>query len=488
VSHAAALVVDRKGLAKKLAHRPKSFVLFELLQNSWDESDATQVTVTAEMLPGAPVCRIFVKDDAPGGFENLESVYTMFRDSKKASDPEKRGRFELGEKLVAALALRMDVVSTKGSVTIEVDGTRHHSRRKTEVGSEIMVDIRMTRAEFEVFCADARRLLQPAHMSTTFNGEVLPIRIPLHTFYATLQTVRADADGNLVPTTRKTAVEVYEVLRGEVAHLFEMGIPVVETGDRYHYNVMQRVPVNFERSSVPPAYLKTLRVSALNALHERITGDDVTAPWVSDAIDDSRCDPEAIKRVVTERFGDKAVINDLSDPEGTKIAVSQGYTVIPGGSFSKGAWENIRQSGAVLPAGQVTPSPKVYAEEGRGEHVIPPEKWTGDMGCRAQFAADLLRKLTGKSCYVVIVNEPQASWSANFGKHDDGYRLCLNYGRLGKRWFVLPQRATDVLDLLLHEFAHAFSSDHLSSEYHGALSMLGAQIANLALNEPEFFQ
>ena len=489
---ATALVVDRRGLARKLAHRPKAFVLYELLQNAWDEN-VTSVALKAEMIEGRPVCHIIVADDAPDGFSHLESIYTLFRDSKKGSDPEKRGRFELGEKLVAALALRMEVCTTKGTVIIEGD-ERRHTRARTGQGSVVTVDIRMTRDEFAEACEAVRRLLPPAGITTTFNGERLEARAPLHQFETTLQTMRTDDDGNLAPTQRKTEVRVYELLPGETAHLYEMGIPVVETGDRYHYDVQQRVPVNWERNSVPPAYLRTLRVEALNALHEHLRQDDAVAPWVSDAIDDARCAPEAVQEVVEARFGKKTVIFDPSDPEGTKLAVSQGYTVITGGAFSKGAWEHIREHNLVLPAGQVTPSPKPYSPEGRGERVIPTDKWTDDMTRRAEFSWKLFLKLNRISgtwdpggCHVVIVNEPTVSWGANFGKEGNDWRLCLNHGRLGKRWFALPNRNVEVLDLLLHEFCHQTVSDHLSHEMHEAATRLGAQLANLALNEPEFF-
>ena len=105
------LVVDRKGLAKKLTKKPKAFLVFELLQNCWDEK-ITFADVSMEMIPGRPACKIRVEDDCPEGFQDLASVYTMFRDSKKAPDPTKRGRFELGEKLVLALALDARITST----------------------------------------------------------------------------------------------------------------------------------------------------------------------------------------------------------------------------------------------------------------------------------------------------------------------------------------------------------------------------------------
>lgn len=490
----AALVVDRKGLAKKLGDRPKSFVLFELIQNAWDAPGVTKVIVLLERHLGNSKARLYVSDDSPAGFTTLESVYTLFRDSEKADDPEKRGRFELGEKLIAALALRMTVTTTKGTVTIEGD-KRTVGRGRLERGSSIEVILKMTKEELEQVVASAGRLIAPHGIDTYVNGATLPVRQQKAAFTATLQTVRSDGEGVLRPTQRKTEVRVYKPEAGEVACLYEMGIPVVETGDHYHYDVQQRVPVNFERNNVPPAYLKTLRVEALNALHEQLPHQEAAAPWVADAIDDARCAPEALREVVQARFGNKAVIYDPSDAEGSKIAVTRGYTVVSGGTFSAGAWENIRKHQVLLPAGQVTPSPKPYSPEGHPERVIPFDKWTDDMKRRAEFSWKLFLKLNRiggtmhpKDCAVVIVNEPHVSWAANFGPWGDLYRLCLNHGRLGKRWFALPNRNVEVLDLLLHEFCHQYVSDHLSHEMHETATRLGAQLTNLALNEPEFFQ
>ncbi len=749
----AAIIVDRQGLAKKLANRPKAFIVYELLQNAWDEN-VTEVWVGAQMEPGRPVCQITVIDNSPEGFQDLTSVYTMFKDSKKAPDPTKRGRFEMGEKLVLALALRAEVCSTKGTIIFEGD-TRRRSRHKTEQGTIFKGSFRMTREEYADLELAVQMLAIPRQIKTFFNGKLLQPRILEHSFETTLQTVRTDAEGQLQTTQRKSEVRLYKVRDGEVGHIFEMGIPVVETGDAWHYDVCvapqtrllthdlryveastvrvgqkllafdehgtktsprkfrastvkavreiqkpaylltfndgtkvecsedhqwltlksrtvrwaitrnmvvpsekrqgslvikpldvwsadesytagylgaafdgegclhqsptvnppggvrnrltfsqndnamlskvqrlleregykpvskilppqsgsrnrtrphtvlrlssrremvrflgsvrpvrllpkfdpdllgkmptgrgdavrlikkeylgvrtvlaietsthtfiaeglashncQRVPVNWERNNVPPSFLRTLRVEVLNALPDQITESRATATWVTDAIDDPRCSAEAMRSVVRQRFGEKVVINDPSDTEGTKIAVTKGYTVIPGGAFSKSAWGTIRENRLVLPAGQVTPSPKPYDPNGAPERVIERDKWTSDMHRIAEFASDLFTKLTSDQCYVVIVNEPQAAWSANFGTTPSvlGSRLCLNYGRLGRDWFSLPKRHERVLDLLLHEYCHHTVLDHLSHEMHETATKLAAKLANIALDEPEFFK
>jgi hypothetical protein len=493
------LVVDRKGLAKKLAKRPKSFIIFELVQNTWDE-EVTRVSITAEMLPGRPICRIVVEDDCPEGFADIRSVYTLFRDSKKAADPSKRGRFELGEKLVLALAVKAKITTTKGTILIEGD-ERHETSERRKVGTVFEGDFKMTREEYDVVCRDVSMLIPPTGIKTTFNGDDLQPRGPLHKFETTLQTIRVDEEGNLKPTERKAEVRIYEVAEGEEPHIYEMGVPVVSTGDRWHYDVQQRVPVNWERNNVPPKYIRTLRVEVLNAMHEKVHTEEAVAPWVSEAIDDPRVEAKALDTIITQRFGAKSVIADPSDPEGTKIAVSQGYTVISGGALSRGAWGNVKTLKTRLPAGQVTPSPKPYDPNGRPENVIDQRNWTPDMRRIAEFGGALFKKLTNVGCYVVIVDEPRASWLANFGSGNGfdllglvqgsgsiGMRLCLNYGRLGETWFARPKRDIELLDLLIHEFCHHTVKDHLSNEMHETATKLGAKLTNIALDEPEFFR
>src|SRR5208282_82456 len=106
------------------------------------------------------------------------------------------------------------------------------------------------------------------------NGKLLPTRTLVTTFDAILPTVLADEEGVLRKTTRKTQVSVYEPLPSETPTLYEMGIPVVETGDRFHVDVGQKVPLNMDRDNVTPAYLRAVRVAVLNATHEILDQPD----------------------------------------------------------------------------------------------------------------------------------------------------------------------------------------------------------------------
>ena len=61
-------------------------------------------------------------------------------------------------------------------------------------------------------------------------------------FEETLVTEHGD---DLRPTKRKCRVEIYDPREGETATLYELGIPVVETGDRWDCSVLQKVPLTW---------------------------------------------------------------------------------------------------------------------------------------------------------------------------------------------------------------------------------------------------
>lgn len=257
--------IDKKGLAKLVAGRGKVFVLHELLANAWDEDGVKSVEVTLSALPGVPKALLRVTDDSPNGFRDLADAWTLFAESYKKGQARKRGRFNLGEKLVLALCDKATITTTTGQVIFDEEG-RRAGRGRTERGTTFEAVLAMTREELAGASLDIKKVIPPDSMTTTFNGERLDNRrAPVCDFRCALPTVLADGEGVLRPTQRETAVYVCEPLPDEVAMLYEMGVPVVETGDRFHVNVQQKVPLNADRDNVTPAYLRRLRVEVANA-------------------------------------------------------------------------------------------------------------------------------------------------------------------------------------------------------------------------------
>ena len=474
--------VDRKGLAQLLERKGREFVIFELTQNAWDER-TTEVKVTLERQPGARYVQLRVEDDNPEGFRDLTHAFTLFAESDKKGDAQKRGRFNLGEKLVLALCEHAEISSTKGTIVFDATG-RHTKRTKTERGSVFTGTMKMTLEE-QARCEEAvRTLLPPPNVATYFNGELLVERKPLVSVDATLPTEIANAEGQLKPTQRKTRIDIYEPLEGERAMLYEMGIPVVETDDRWHINVAQKVPLNLDRDNVTPAYLSKVRALAVETMRDTLTSEDANASWVREAFQrhgESMSD-ETVERLTSLRFGDKRVLFDRTDPEANNIAVAKGYTVVHGSQMSKGEWEHVRRIGALLPAGQVTPSPKPYSESGQEQKTMPVSSWTPGMRAVAAYTERLGVELLGCDVEVVMVNDITWPFNATYGART----VTFNLGKLGHKFFN-GERAP-ITRLIIHEFGHHFSGNHLSSEYHEALCQLGAKVAELALAKPGLFE
>jgi hypothetical protein len=178
------------------------------------------------------------------------------------------------------------------------------------------------------------------------------------------------------------------------------------------------------------------------------------------------------------RFGDKVAAPDPSDIEAMKRFQSGGGTIVVG--LSKGEWANVKRAGAVPPAGQLCPTPKPYSNDPNAPSVdvIPETDWTDGMKNIVGYARFLAKELMAVDITVSVVRTTN-NFLAAYGLK----RLDLNLHRLGHRWF--DQGANEEIDrLLIHEFGHEYSGDHLSEDYHEALCRLGAALKRLALEKP----
>lgn len=469
--------VNREGLGAILERRGKEFAVLELVSNGLD-TGATQVTVTLEEAEKRGYSVLIVEDDDPDGFKDLTHAYTLFAPSDKKAEKHlgKRGRFNLGEKLVLSLCESAAVYSTTGAVKFDAKG-RTVLKAKRSSGSVFTAVIRLGAEDRRSVARAMRSLIVPADCKVVYNGEELPQRTPVKTFNLSLETEIADEEGILRRVTRKTEVRLYDPLPDETASIYELGIPVVECSDRWHADIQQKVPLSLERDNVPPAYLRKLRTAIANEMYPTITTEDANSVWAREALGSPDVSEAAATKLITERFGEKVVSFDPNDLEANKVAVAAGFSVIHGRNLAKSEWENVRKFDLVKPAGTVTPSNAMVELKAEGKPPMPPEKWTEDMCRVAKYSQLMAQHLLGHSVEVVFHNLPTETYAAAYAERTS--LLIFNVGRLGYKWFANSNESA-IDSLLLHELAHDAVSDHLDHGFHQAICDLGARLKKVA--------
>jgi hypothetical protein len=460
--------VGLDGLRKVLERRGKEFAVFELVQNAWDEK-ITEVRVElSEPVRGWSELRVW--DDSQDGFRNLSDAFTLYGESWKKADPEKRGAFNIGEKLVLALCDEATITSTTGQVVFDQKG-RRQTRTRLELGTEFRGTLRLTRADFDVIRQKVKHLIPD--VATYYNGELIPLRRPIASSNAVLPTVYAGADGMLRSQKRKTLVRVFEPFEGEEATLYEMGIPVVTTADRWHVVVEQKVPLNMERDNVTPAFLAAVRVVVLNALSSAVNQEQAGEAWVRAAASDPRIETAAFRRIMETRFGRSVVAFDPSDIGSNREAASQGFTVVSGGSLCRGEWENARRAGVLRPAGQVFPTKHQAKQPAKR---FDRSEWTEEMQAYREFVEAVSPEMVGHGVRVEYIRDPRMVCGQFFGT-----------------WFNVNLSKHDVsnwqanIELMLHELAHTVvgSNDHLHHAFYETVGRLGATLARLIAGRPD---
>lgn len=480
--------VDKEGLAKILERRGVAFVLTELFQNAWDEDGVTRVDATLDPVAGKPFAILRVEDDAPDGFRDLADSFTLFAESYKKGDATKRGRFNLGEKLVLALAREARISSTTGTVVFLDDGTRRTSRKRTIAGSIFEATVRLTRAQVDEVTDAVALLLPPPGIVSTFNGHTLTPVEPRRAFEAVLPTEVADADGVLRRTNRKTEIELYDEAEGIARYLYELGIPVVEIDCQWSINVCQKIPMNLERDGVTPAYLRRLLAVTLNHAFEDLTPEFAGRPSTIDAAGHKAIEGDALNAVLDGTLGRDRVVRDPNDPEANHEAAAHDHTVVGGNQLPRDLWDRIREERGrgrdLLPsAGRKFPSPQAWDPNGT-EIVNPldPDALTEGMKRVVAYTSRL---------GVLLLNEPVAArvfprMNSNSiaATYDRTFaRVDFNLANLGRGWFARRDREglKAIHRLLIHEFSHNVEGDHLSPQFRDEVERLGAALADLIL-------
>ena len=456
--------VSKEGLKSLMDGKPKEFVVRELIQNAWDEQ-ITNCEVIATY--NKPIATIQVTDDSPNGFSDIADAYTLFKETKKRKDPTKRGRFNFGEKQVFAICNKAEVVTTTGAMIFDKKG-RHTSRAKTEKGSMIKIEVRMSSTEFEELLQSISSYLVPENIQFSVNGKIIPYRMPLKSFEAKLRTYFLEG-ATLRPTERNTTVNLYKENR---SFLYEMGIPVTEIDCTFSVDIQQKIPLSPDRDMVPISFLKDVYAEVLNHTSEIIDPETSSETWIREAMSDNRISETAVKTVIEKRYGKKVCVATPADKNSVDDAISNGYKVIYGAELGKDEWDNVKKAGAVQSSATLFPSSFVNSTT-----IEPNEKQKRI----AKYAINIAKEILKIDISVIFISAPGANVSATYGNRT----LAFYINNLLESFFDDPI-APETTELILHELAHE-KGMHTEVTYIDCLAKMGGSLVNLAIRQPSFF-
>lgn len=304
----------------------------------------------------------------------------------------------------------------------------------------------------------------------------------LNVFETVLPTEVAEFEGLSYESTRSTIVNILD--NGGIPYIYELGQPICPSYFPWSVDIRQRVLATSTRDELTPEYRKALTIAILNEMHHevhRMTNSLI----LQEALANPGLGEAAVNSIVTQHHGEQRVLFDPYDQEANNRAAACGYTIVRAGAYTPEQWTNIARAKAIVRSSELFPTEPSYIE-GETPHVILEGSWTCGMAQVVAFSKEAGRKLLGKEVQLTLEDEPQKSYVANYTPSSG--HLVLNVPRLGRQWFDMIGNLQNIVDLLIHEFAHEYSINHLSTVYYDALTRLGGQFTYWALVEPEMFQ
>lgn len=457
--------VSTAGLKELQAGKPKHYILRELIANAFDEDINT---CEVKLTYSNRTARIKVADDNPFGFKDLADAYTLFKSTSKRKNPSQRGRFNIGEKQAIALCETAMITTTKGTVLFTKNG-RVTSRKKSDKGSKVNLDVKMTKKEYSEILEMIKNYLPPKNVKFIINDEQIAYKKPIEIIGTSLETELLE--NNIIKKVqRKTKIQVIQKSK-EIAYLYEMGIPICKIECNYSIDIQQKIPLSIDRDTVSTRYLSDIYAEVLNKMYQSITDIDSSQLWIREAMSNKRLNKEAIDSIIHKRYGEKVVIGNPFDKASIDEAISNEYKVITGNELSKKEWENIKCTEVIRTSTELFGAQSVI-----GEMVEPNE---------TMKKVVILTKKIAKECMNMTVDVKFAKWNGCLAQYSHR-TIEFNVKKLGKNFFNFPI-SEKVLDIIIHELAHEKGS-HIDMTYQQALTRIGSKLIIIALSNPAFFK
>ncbi len=434
--------IDTKGFKEQMSEMKPFRLVQEIVSNSFDEKSVRKIVVTLrESGRRKNHYAVSVSDDGDG-FIDYRDVFTLYKHSYKRSNPEQRGRFNLGEKQFFAVAETGQVWT--GYWFVEFDGdTRKVKKEKRKFkGTLVSAVFKWTHEEFEDVKSSLEKLIVPRDKHFEINGQLIPHRDLIKKFKTRLRTPIENEKKKMVNVVRETEVELYQPLDDEKPWIYEIGIPVTKLlGDiPWIVNVKQKIPQSTSRDVVSEAYLKDLYSAILNNTIDLIKNDDASSTFVQ--IGMKNAEAPIARQILEKQYGtDKVAIESTVDSGANERAVQAGYKLVSSGELNQEVVQNLKQYEIIKYAGQ---------EFGRNEfEFAKPVEPTEEMKFFAKVCNEVSKDVNGKHISVSFVTTKDTEEVADYGLSC----LTWNVRRCGgKNKFRTDNEY--LLGVLIHELAH----------------------------------
>ena len=444
--------VSAEGMKELHKGRTPESLVKELIQNAWDEETTICRVIVGHRSRNRVL--VLVEDDA-AGFANIDDAYTLMGETSKRADPEKRGRFNLGEKEVLSVAVYAMVQTVGWTVDFPPEGGREVSRNDRKRGTVVEAMMPWTKADAERLVERLMLFRPPEGCRYTVNDIEVKRREALNVHTATLPTLIQGAPGEpMRPTRRKTELHITGVADPEgKGWIYEMGIPIQPIEAPYDVDVMQKVPMPPNRDTVSETYLQDIYAEVLNSMHQEMTGDEFAETWVRTAVEDNRVSGNAAKSTLTRRYGENVVMWS-SDTAANIEAIDSGFQVLHPKTMSRAEREHLRERGGLqsskdrfgIPA-QTAQQAEILDISGDATKLVFVE-WVKQLG-----------RYAGVAVSPVFVNLPAARNATMCSTSADNPLMVFNAAVLSDDF--LAGRGAEQMALVVHELGHAHTTGEI---------------------------
>lgn len=323
--------IDTEGFKIQMSEMEPYRIVQEIIANSFDEPSVTEIN--CYLRHDRSYFTMSIQDNGKG-FRSIKDVFTLFRNSYKRKDVQQRGRFNLGEKEVMAVAYDGFIRSRDWKVEFYENKRRETKNLDDNHGTTVEARFLWDSTQIDIITKQLQKLIVPNKQTLEINGKPVEKKTIARTIKGKLWTVIEDDESKqMVRRLIETKVDVYEKDQDELAWIFEMGVPVQQLEKhlnvQWHVDIQQKIPLEIKRDVVSDTYLIDIYALLANKCYDLVPKEKAGAKWINRSM--VRIDAEPAKDLLKKQYGtDKLYIPSKVDFEANEsVNKVGGQTILP---------------------------------------------------------------------------------------------------------------------------------------------------------------